>query len=147
MSNAIYFTRYTNELNMEQATVQMGVSSFVEDFGFTNSINYLVKETPFESGFQYVFHNLQPQKIEIENLSTSTNTAQNSLIKANEFAVFTTAKPKLFKNLIAELGLRINYYNSGTKIVFAFSTSYRFELLFGYEYTHFMLLITDKISI
>ncbi|MFV8345043.1 TonB-dependent receptor plug domain-containing protein [Flavobacterium sp. ZB4P13] len=115
MSNAIYYTRYTNELNMEQSTIQMGVSSFVEDFGFANSINYLVKETPFESGLQYVYHNLQPQRIQIENLSTTNNTEQNNLIKANEFAVFTTAKPKLLDNLMAELGLRINYYNSGAK--------------------------------
>lgn len=115
MSNAIYYTRYTNELNMEQSTIGMSVSSFVEDFGFTNSINYLVKGTSFESGLQYVYHNLQPQKIQIENLSTTNVTEQNPLIKANEFAIFTTAKPKLLDNLIAELGLRINYYNSGTK--------------------------------
>ncbi|MDI6045114.1 TonB-dependent receptor plug domain-containing protein [Flavobacterium yafengii] len=115
MSNAIYFTRYTNELNMEQSTIGMGVSSFVEDFGFANSINYLVKGTYFESGLQYVYHILQPQKIQIENLSTTNVTEQNPLIKANEFAVFTTAKPKLLDNLKAELGLRINYYNSGAK--------------------------------
>lgn len=115
MSNAIYFTRYTNELNMEQSTIGMGVSSFVEDFGFANSINYLVKGTYFESGLQYVYHILQPQKIQIENLSTTNVTEQNPLIKANEFAVFTTAKPKLLDNLMAELGLRINYYNSGAK--------------------------------
>lgn len=115
MSNAIYYTRYTNELNMEQSTIQMGISSFVEDFGFTNSVDYSVKEIPFESGLQYVHHNLQPQKIEIENLSTANNVNQSNLIKANELAVFTTAKPKLLDNLIAELGLRINYYNSGSK--------------------------------
>jgi hypothetical protein len=115
ISNAIYYTRYTNELEMEQSTIQMGISSFVEDFGFTNSIDYLIKGTPFESGLQYVHHNLQPQKIEIENLSTANNTNQNNRIRANEVAVFTTAKPKLLDNLIAELGLRINYYNSGSK--------------------------------
>lgn len=115
MSNSIYFTRYTNELDMEQATIQMGVSSFVEDFGFANSINYSVKGTPFESGLQYVYHNLQPQKIEIENFSAANNMGQNNIIRANELAVFTTAKPKLFDNLIAELGLRINYYKSGAK--------------------------------
>ncbi|MCV9928493.1 TonB-dependent receptor [Flavobacterium sp. LS1R49] len=115
MSNAVYFTRYTNELNMEQSTIQMGISSFVEDFGFTNSIQYSVKGTRFESGLQYVYHNLQPQKIEIENFNDANNTEQNNSIRANELAVFTTAKPRLFDNLIAELGLRINYYNSGSK--------------------------------
>jgi hypothetical protein len=115
MSNAIYFTQYTNELNMKQSTIQMGVLSYVQDFGFTNSVRFFVKEIPFESGLQYVFHNLQPQKIRIENLGADNNTEQNNLIKANELAVFATAKPKLVDNLIAELGLRINYYSSGLK--------------------------------
>jgi hypothetical protein len=59
-------------------------------------------------------------KNQIENLSTTNVTEQNSLIKANEFAIFTTAKPKLQDNLIAELGLRINYYISGWKSYFHF---------------------------
>ena len=100
---------------MEQATIGMRVFSSVQDFGFANSVNYLVEETSFESGLQYVYHNLQPQKIQIENLSTTNNTIENTLIRANEFAVFTNAKPKLLDNLIAEVGLRINYYNSGSK--------------------------------
>lgn len=115
MSNAIYYTRYANELDMKQATIKMGVSSFVEDFGFTNSITHSIKGIPFETGLQYVYHNLQPQKIEIENFSGVNNLKQNGLITANELAVFTTAKPKFRDDLIAELGLRINYYNSGSK--------------------------------
>ena len=115
MSNSIYFTQYKNELNMEQATIGMEVFSYVQDLGFSNSVSYLVNAISFESGLQYVYHNLQPQKIQIENLSTTNNAMQNTLIRANEFAVFTTAKPKLLDNLTAELGLRINYYNSGSK--------------------------------
>jgi hypothetical protein len=115
MSNAVYFTQYTNNLNMQQATVQMGVSSYVKDFGFANSVRFVVNEIPFESGLQYVFHNLQPQKIEITSQIESAIEEQNNLIKANEVAVFATAKPKLSDCLIAELGLRINYYSSGSK--------------------------------
>ena len=157
LSNAIYFTRYTNELSMEQATIQMGVSSFVEDFGFTNSINYLVKETPFESGFQYAYHNLQPQKIDIENLSTSTNPAQNSLIKANEFAVFTTAKPKFGDYFVAELGLRVNYYNSGSKSYLHFQprmvlnyyldTNYSFYASYNRQNQYLNLITTSSVGI
>jgi len=115
MSNAVYFTQYTNNLEMQQATVQMGISSFVQDFGFTNSVRFLVNEIPFESGLQYTFHKLQPQKIEINSQIATAIEEQNNLIKANEFAVFATAKPKLSDCLIAELGLRINYYSSGSK--------------------------------
>ena len=67
MSYSIYFTQYKNELDMEQATIGMRVFSSVQDFGFANSVNYLVKETPFESGLQYVCHNLKQQKIWLKN--------------------------------------------------------------------------------
>jgi hypothetical protein len=59
MSNAIYFTRYTNELNgqstMEWVSLLLLMTS--------NSIRLIIwlKEL-FESGLQYVYHNLQPQK-------------------------------------------------------------------------------------
>jgi len=115
MTNAVYFTQYTTNLDMQQATVQMGVSSYVQDFGFTNSIRFIFKEIPFESGLQYTFHNLQPQKIEIISQIGTALEEQNNLIKANEVAVFATAKPKLSDCLIAELGLRINYYSSRSK--------------------------------
>lgn len=115
MSNAVYFTQYTNNLEMQQATVQMEVSSSVQDFGFANSVRFRVNEIPFESGLQYAYHNLQPQKIKINNQIATAIEEQNNLIKANEVAVFATAKPKLSDYLIAELGLRINYYSSGSK--------------------------------
>lgn len=115
VSNAIYFTQYTNNLDMHQATVQIGVSSFVQDFGFANSIRFIVNEIPFESGLQYTFHKLQPQKIQIASQIANTTEDPDDLIKANELAIFATAKPKLSDFFTAELGLRINYYNSGTK--------------------------------
>ena len=115
MTNAVYFTQYTNNLDMQQATVQMGVSSYVQDFGYANSVRFNINEIPFESGLQYTFHKLQPQKIEIASQIANTIEDQNNLIKANEVAVFATAKPKLSDYLIAELGLRINYYSSGLK--------------------------------
>ena len=115
MTNAVYFSQYTNNLEMQQATVQMEVSSSVQDFGFANSVRFRVNEIPFESGLQYAYHNLQPQKIKINNQIATAIEEQNNLIKANEVAVFATAKPKLSDYLIAELGLRINYYSSGSK--------------------------------
>jgi hypothetical protein len=115
MTNAVYFTQYTNNLEMQQATVQMGVSSYVKDFGFTNSVRFIVNEIPFESGLHYISHNLQPQKIQITSQIESTIAEQNNLIKANELAVFATAKPKFSDYFNAELGLRINYYSPGSK--------------------------------
>lgn len=112
MLNSLYFSQYSNDLQMSQASIAMGVSSFVKDFGFSNAVQYLVKGIPFESGFQYVYHDLLPQKISIKNLSSEVKTAQNSTIESSEAAVFITAKPKLFNNFTAELGVRLNYYMS-----------------------------------
>ncbi len=113
MSNALYYTQYNNNLAMQQATVQLGISSYVKDFGFANSVRFMVKEIPFESGLHYTFHKLQPQEIQVESLIPSKITEQNNDIEANEVAIFVTAKPKLSDCLFAELGLRINYYSSG----------------------------------
>jgi len=61
---------------------------------------------------QYTFHKLQPQKIQIASQIANTTEDPDDLIKANELAIFATAKPKLSDFFTAELGLRINYYTS-----------------------------------
>jgi hypothetical protein len=112
MKNSFYFTRYENNLLMNQSAVQMEISSYMQDFGYSNSIQYLVKNIPFESGFEYTFHDVLPQKIDVDNLSTIVNDEQAAKVKANNVAVFVNAKPKFSDKLSAELGLRLNYYTS-----------------------------------
>ncbi|WP_232758822.1 TonB-dependent receptor [Flavobacterium sp. ALD4] len=112
LTNSIYFTRYENNLHLEQATVQMDIASYVKDFGFSSAIKYSVNKIPFETGLQYAIHELQPQKIEVSNLSTNPVNQQVVINNANTLAIYTSAKPKLFDKLIAELGLRLNYYKS-----------------------------------
>jgi hypothetical protein len=112
MKNSFYFTRYENNLLMNQSAVQMEISSYIQDFGYSNSIQYVVKNIPFESGLEYTFHDLLPQKIDVDNLSTIVNDEQAAKIKANNVAVFANAKPKFSDKLSAELGLRLNYYSS-----------------------------------
>ena len=157
MSNAVYFSQYSNDLNMEQATIQFGVSSYVKDFGFTNSFRYWIKNIPVESGLQYVYHTLQPQKINIENFANS-NTPQNTIINANEAAVFTTFKPKLTDKLNAELGLRINYYNSGSqssylhfqpRVLLNYIANEKFSFYGSYnkQYQYLSLITTSSVGI
>ena len=158
MSNSVYFSQYSNDLGMEQATVQFKVSSYVKDFGFTNSFRYSVKNIPFESGLQYVYHDLQPQKVNIENLTANNSTSQNNIINANEAAIFTTAKPKLFENLTAELGLRINYYTSGSndsylhfqpRVLLNYypSEKYSFYASYNKQYQYLSLITTSSVGI
>jgi hypothetical protein len=115
MKNSFYFTRYENNLLMNQSAVQMEISSYIQDFGYSNSIQYSVKNIPFESGLEYTFHDVLPQKIDVDNLSTIVNDKQAAKIKANNVAVFANAKPKFSDKLSAELGLRLNYYTSDSK--------------------------------
>lgn len=157
MSNSVYFSKYANELNMEQATIGFGVSSYVKDFGFNNAFRYWIKNIPAESGLQYVHHNLQPQKINIENL-TDSNTSQNNIINADEAAVFATIKPKLTDRLNAEIGLRINYYTSGSKdsylhfqprvlLNYIANEKYSFYGSYNRQYQYLSLITTSSVGI
>lgn len=158
MTNSVYFSQYSNNLSMEQATIQFEVSSYVKDFGFTNSVRYAIKNIPFESGLQYVYHNLQPQKVAIENLADVNNTTQNTVINAGEGAVFTTIKPKFGDRLNAELGLRINYYTSGSSnsylhfqprvlLNYMASDKYSFYASYNRQYQYLSLITTSSVGI
>ena len=158
MSNSVYFSQYSNDLNMEQATIQFEVSSYVKDFGFTNAVQYSIKNIPAESGFQYVYHDLQPQKVNVENLTTTNNAAQNSLINANEASIFTTVRPKLSHNVTAELGLRINYYISGSQdsylhfqprvlLNYFANEKYSFYGSYNKQYQYLSLITTSSVGI
>ncbi|MGQ7946375.1 TonB-dependent receptor plug domain-containing protein [Flavobacterium sp. WC2509] len=159
MSNSVYFSQYSNDLNMVQAAIEFGVSSYVKDFGFNNSVVYSIKNIPTESGLQYVYHNLQPQKIDVENLSGANNTSQNSIINANEVAVFTTVRPKLTNHLNAELGLRVNYYISGSKadsylhfqprmvLNYSANDKYSFYATYNKQYQYLSLITTSSVGI
>ena len=158
MSNSVYFSQYSNDLNMEQATIQFEVSSYVKDFGFNNAFRYWIKNIQVESGLQLVHHNLQPQKVNIENLTDSNNISQNNIINADEIAVFSTIKPKLTDKLSAELGLRINYYTSGSddsylhfqpRIVLNYfaNEKYSFYTSYNKQYQYLSLITTSSVGI
>ncbi|KQO34781.1 oxidoreductase [Flavobacterium sp. Leaf82] len=157
MSNSVYFSKYSNELNMEQATIEFGVSSYVKDFGFNNAVKYWIKNIPVESGIQYVHHDLQPQKVNIENL-TDNNTTQSNVINADEVGVFTTVRPKLTDRLNAELGLRINYYTSGSNdsylhfqprilLNYVANEKYSFYGSYNKQYQYLSLITTSSVGI
>ncbi|WP_255557632.1 TonB-dependent receptor [Flavobacterium taihuense] len=116
--NSFYFTRYANDLFMDQSDVQMKISSYVKDLGYMSSIQYVVKDVPLESGFEYTFHDLSPQKIEVDNLSSIVDGKQAIENHANNAAAFAKAKPKFSDKLSAELGLRLNYYSSDSSTSF-----------------------------
>jgi len=156
MFNSVYFSQYSNDLSMEQATIQFDVSSYVKDFGYTNAVRFSIGNIPFESGLQYVYHNLQPQKVNVENLTTLDNYSQKT-INANEAVIFVGAKPKLFENVTADLGLRINYYISGSNSYLHFqprvvlnyypNEKYSFYASYNRQYQYLSLITTSSVGI
>ncbi|WP_264522757.1 TonB-dependent receptor plug domain-containing protein [Flavobacterium sp. N502536] len=158
MSNAVYFSKYSNELDMEQATIGFDVSSYVKDFGFNNVFRYQIKNVPVESGLQYVHHDLQPQKVNVENLTDANSAIQNKTINANEAAVFTTIRPKFTDRLNAELGIRVNYYTSGSRdsylhfqprvlLNYNWNEKYSFYGSYNRQYQYLSLITTSSVGI
>lgn len=159
MSNSMCFSKYSNNLEMEQATIQFGISSYVKDFGFNNVVNYYIKNIVVESGFQYIYHDLQPQKVGVENLTDVNNNSQSSNIYAREAAVFTTVKPKFTDYLNAEIGFRINYYTSGVKsdsyfhfqprilLNYIFNDRYTFYGVYNKQYQYLSMITTSSVGI
>jgi hypothetical protein len=157
ISNAFYISQYTNNLKMNQATIELGVASSIKDFGYTNSIQYFIKNIPFESGMQYVYHTLQPQKINVENLTTTDNNTEGE-INANELAVFTTFKPKLSEKLSGDIGLRLNYYISGSDnsylhfqpravLNYYANEKYSFYTSYNRQYQYLSMITTSSVGI
>ncbi|HEU4791995.1 MAG TPA: carboxypeptidase-like regulatory domain-containing protein [Flavobacterium sp.] len=109
MKNSVFYTRYANNLEMKQADVNIDFSSYIQDLGFSNTIQYYIKNIPFESGFQYTIHDLLPQRFEVSNLGTVAS-EEETTIHANNAVVFVNLKPKLSDRFSADVGLRLNYY-------------------------------------
>jgi hypothetical protein len=115
MKNTVYRSRYGNDLSLNQATAQIKGVSTIQDFGFLNSFQYTIGKIPFESGFQFATYKLQPQKIEVYNLSLDADVNESKVSKSQNTSLFTSAKPQFSKSLFAEIGLRLNYYLSNDK--------------------------------
>ncbi len=130
IKNAIYFTQYTNGLDLLQGVAKMNISSYIQDIGYANLMQYSINKIPFESGFESVIHDLQPQKISVSNIGIEGIDKRSTPIKATSVSVFTNAKPKLLTNFFAEFGLRLNYYSSGVKS----NTFFNFEPRIMFQY-------------
>jgi hypothetical protein len=115
IKNALYFSHYANELDLLQGAVKMNISSYIQDVGYKNSMQYSIKKIPFETGLECIMYNMQPQKISVSNIGIEDIDKKPIAIKANAISIYTNAKPKLLPNLFAEFGLRLNYYSSGVK--------------------------------
>lgn len=110
MKNTIYFSNYQNKLKVEQATIGLEVFSLVRDWGYRGNLEYKLKDILFESGIDYASHTIRPQEISASDIGMDNFGQADNKINAYHLAVFTNMKPRLFKRLYAELGVRLNRY-------------------------------------
>lgn len=115
IKNTFYFSHYANELILLQGAVKMDISSYIQDLGYKNLMHYYIKKIPFETGLDFIMHDLQPQKISVSNIGIEDIDKKATAIRAKTVSVFANAKPKLLHHLFAEFGLRLNYFSSGLK--------------------------------
>ena len=116
MKNSFYYTRFENNLEMKQSDVTINFLSYIQDLSFSNSVQYYIRNIPVESGFQYVMHDLSPQKTQVYNLDMFSTEEEEATIRSDNFVVFANAKPKFSQRISAELGLRLSYYTSDSKV-------------------------------
>lgn len=109
-NNKLYFTQYNNRLDIVKSEFDMSVTSDIQDFGYLSTVQSLIGEIPFETGFQYVLHKLTPQSIKAANFNEFIQ--EPSRITANEASVFSSIKPLFFGVILSEIGLRLNYYST-----------------------------------
>ena len=115
IKNTFYFSHYANELILLQGAVKMDISSYIQDLGYKNLMHYYIKKIPFETGLDFIMHDLQPQKISVSNIGIEDVDKKATAIRAKTVSVFANAKPKLLHHLFGEFGLRLNYFSSGVK--------------------------------
>ena len=116
IKNIIYYSKYKNNLLVTQGGEIMNISSSISELGYKNILEYEINNIQFESGVQYACYNLQPQKIEVTSLGIENIEKLAKQVQANNFALFINSKTKLTRNLLAEVGLRLNYYTAGSNL-------------------------------
>lgn len=118
ITSNIYFSKYKNNLQLQQETLKIESNSYIQDFGFSSLFrSSYIKKIPFEAGFSLANYKLQPQAIKADDLIFETNENQNSGQSHNS-SFFINMTPKMTNHFEAELGMRFNYYNLKKSLYF-----------------------------
>ena len=129
LRSEFYFSRYTNFLRVQQASIGLQVQSEVRDWGFESSIEYELWAVPFTSGIRYSHYYVKPQEI----LSTNfvNNSEADNTANAQYVSAYLQSKPQLSEHFHLDIGLRADFYaNSGANGISNFRLSPRISLNF-----------------
>lgn len=110
LSQEVYFSRYTNNLQLQQASTSLRVHSEVLDRGIHSRISFKLGSTSFISGIQYASYHVRPQELLSNQL---TNTVENdNTVNARHLQAYLQGKLQLSKCLSLNLGIRAGYYTN-----------------------------------
>jgi len=112
LEQTLYLSRFNNDLNSSQADILMKVRSFAGDLGYRNRLRYQLFGISFESGMQYAYHDLLPQKSAFVNADMDFLREGFGRNTAHDAAVFTSATIPLFKKIQIEPGVRYQFFRS-----------------------------------
>jgi hypothetical protein len=122
LGQEIYFSRYTNRLQVQQASVGVQVQSEVLDWGFRSNAGFRIGMVPFTAGIHYANYHVRPQEFSSSQLSNIAGT--DNTIDAQYLAVYLQGKPQFGDYLSLDVGLRACFYTgSGSNR----RTDYRLE--------------------
>ncbi len=140
LSQEVYFSCYTNHLQVQQASVGVRVQSEVLDWGFHNRAGFKLASIPFMAGVQYANYHVRPQEFSSSQL-TNISEADNNTIDAQYLSAYLQSKPQLGEYLSLDLGLRMGFYaNEGDNRKTDYQLEPRVSLNFtdGYKWAAYL---------
>lgn len=106
MEQMVYYSRYANRLNVDEYSFQVGMRSFIFDFGYKGNFSW----GRWRMGAEVVRHQLLPQDIGITgNLANYQTDAHHQL--ATEASVYLQYCQPLGEKLLMEMGARVSGYH------------------------------------
>jgi len=113
VKQSVYFSRYTNRLAVDQASVGLAARSRVTDWGAKSLVGFECFKIPVSAGLQLSTYKVRPQEIISSQLEmTDLESDDTHMIKAWQASAFIQARPQLTQSLSADLGLRLNHYKN-----------------------------------
>ena len=114
ISNEFYFSRYTNFLRAQQASIGLRVQSEVQDWGLESKVDFKLGTVNFTTGVRYSRYYVKPQEI-LSTLTINISEADNTA-NAHYVSAYVQSKPQLSEHFHLDMGLRADFYsNSGNR--------------------------------
>ena len=107
MTNTLYSSLYRNTLQPTIAAQKYGVVSGVADFGFKSATSIELSKIELQAGFDYAFHRVQPQYIDLGEITANSKPIPNN---SSEAALFASLHWPISRCLNIDAGMRVSLF-------------------------------------